>query len=711
MKRIYTRSMRRLARSWRNERGMQMAEKIAAIMVMLALLAAVAAAFVGNGGTVGQTASATISSFITGGAGTPQGGSGAPGQATPGQVEAGVLGLPNTVQNFAAVRPPAASSTQEEPKKCKWYDLVCHAKKAASWVADKASAAWNWVAGKASDAWNWVEDHATWFGSAALAFIVGLVVGIVAIVVIVVVAVVIAVAFGLEIAAVLAVVGAIALIAALGYGIYQRWKQFAALGKLWYAYFALPFLAVSDLIGLTGIIEGITGKDIITGDALGQREAGSRFGSGLAALVLTIALLFVPGPKGEPVRGVEPGERPPVAGRPVEAYSFSGWTPVATSTGWRAIRDLRVGDDVLAFYATDGSTSSYPVTAVHVHRDPTLVTLRIDGEQIETTPEHPFLTSEGWVAAGDLQPGSQVRSASATYGTMQQVTTQQRSQNMYNLTVADAHTFFVGHQNWLVHNVCIRVGGRQIKGDPIDIVRESPTRETLDALLAKDTPLSKSDWRTLIDNPPAGSTADDIRYLRYLQEKQQAGQQALGRNEWQQQKDRLEANTNRGRQDEDQTLTEVGIDNNNYTVGANGEPRSVVTYESPTLKDANGNPVTTRPDAVTDKYWIDVKSVSQDSQNQTYYNTDQLRAQKEGAAAAGKKSAVILTSEADTPRPSGPLSQPQTGADIVYLRQYTRNPDGSVSTTWYRWDVRANNGDGGWVQVTEQSVQTELGGG
>lgn len=34
------------------------------------------------------------------------------------------------------------------------------------------------------------------------------------------------------------------------------------------------------------------------------------------------------------------------------------------------------------------------------------------------------------------------------------VENQQYEQEMYNLTVEDAHTFFVGDEQWLVHNDC-----------------------------------------------------------------------------------------------------------------------------------------------------------------------------------------------------------------------------------------------------------------
>lgn len=72
------------------------------------------------------------------------------------------------------------------------------------------------------------------------------------------------------------------------------------------------------------------------------------------------------------------------------------------------------------------------------------------------TPEHPFYTAEGeWVAAGDLCVGDRVRQADGRYGEVEAVEVVEQPQAMYNLTVAKAHTYFVGEGRWLVHNSCL----------------------------------------------------------------------------------------------------------------------------------------------------------------------------------------------------------------------------------------------------------------
>jgi len=67
--------------------------------------------------------------------------------------------------------------------------------------------------------------------------------------------------------------------------------------------------------------------------------------------------------------------------------------------------------------------------------------------------EHPFYTAEEeWVNAGDLSLGEEILALDGSIGVVEFVEVVTDSQPMYNLTVADAHTFFVGDGQWLVHN-------------------------------------------------------------------------------------------------------------------------------------------------------------------------------------------------------------------------------------------------------------------
>ncbi|MGC8787636.1 MAG: polymorphic toxin-type HINT domain-containing protein [Anaerolineae bacterium] len=135
--------------------------------------------------------------------------------------------------------------------------------------------------------------------------------------------------------------------------------------------------------------------------------------------------------------------------------SFSAQTDVATLEGAKDIAAVEVGDYVLAWNEADGTLGYYEVTATFSHADQVLTELIIDGEWLETTPEHPFyVEGKGWVEAEDLRFGDRVRQADGTTGIVWLKWDVHKTETMYNLTVDTAHTYFVGEGQWLVHNAC-----------------------------------------------------------------------------------------------------------------------------------------------------------------------------------------------------------------------------------------------------------------
>jgi hypothetical protein len=137
------------------------------------------------------------------------------------------------------------------------------------------------------------------------------------------------------------------------------------------------------------------------------------------------------------------------------ACSFTAETTVVTPDGDVAIGELEVGDEVLARDEITGETSVRRIIAVLVHADTVTGSVVIDGETIETTPEHPFFSLDrGFVAASELRPGELVARDSGMPGEVDSVTWDGGPAVMWNLTVAVDHTFFVGDGGWWVHNAC-----------------------------------------------------------------------------------------------------------------------------------------------------------------------------------------------------------------------------------------------------------------
>ncbi|MFN8510892.1 MAG: PKD domain-containing protein [Deinococcaceae bacterium] len=141
--------------------------------------------------------------------------------------------------------------------------------------------------------------------------------------------------------------------------------------------------------------------------------------------------------------------------------SFTANTLVWTSSGLRPISQIQPGDLVLGYDFLSLRTSFYPVSNRFQHKDDfiTRLSLRTENtiETIETTPGHSFYantegsTGFAWVYTGNLKVGDRVKTTSGT-GIVEAINTTETLADMFDLSVEDAHNFFVGTEGWLVHN-------------------------------------------------------------------------------------------------------------------------------------------------------------------------------------------------------------------------------------------------------------------
>ncbi|MEU7410225.1 ricin-type beta-trefoil lectin domain protein [Streptomyces sp. NPDC042638] len=142
--------------------------------------------------------------------------------------------------------------------------------------------------------------------------------------------------------------------------------------------------------------------------------------------------------------------------------SFPGGTQVVMADGTRRpIRDVRVGDLVLATDPASGKARPEPVTDTFRHDTNHLVdiTLADGGTLTSTTGHRVYVSGRGWVHVSDLRVGDRLRAAD---GSPQTVTALRDragvpAQRVYDLTVDDLHTFYVRSEgrhaaDLLVHN-------------------------------------------------------------------------------------------------------------------------------------------------------------------------------------------------------------------------------------------------------------------
>ncbi|MET0342868.1 MAG: polymorphic toxin-type HINT domain-containing protein [Polyangiales bacterium] len=154
---------------------------------------------------------------------------------------------------------------------------------------------------------------------------------------------------------------------------------------------------------------------------------------------------------------------------------FAAGTLVHTAAGDRPIESIAPGDRVWSRDEATGALALKPVIRLYITEDAPVLDVQVEGthgaDRITTTPEHPFWVKDrGWVGAASLgdrallwsPEGSLVGHAGAAWSARAKV---------YNLEVADYHTYFVGALHAWVHNQCGPVSNRQWN-DPNLSVRE-----------------------------------------------------------------------------------------------------------------------------------------------------------------------------------------------------------------------------------------------
>ena len=84
-------------------------------------------------------------------------------------------------------------------------------------------------------------------------------------------------------------------------------------------------------------------------------------------------------------------------------------TVILINEGRKAIEDIVVGDYVWACDEETGEKSLRRVTETYVNQTSELVHVFVGGEEIVTTPTHPFYSPvKGWTDAAQLRAGDQV---------------------------------------------------------------------------------------------------------------------------------------------------------------------------------------------------------------------------------------------------------------------------------------------------------------
>ena len=136
---------------------------------------------------------------------------------------------------------------------------------------------------------------------------------------------------------------------------------------------------------------------------------------------------------------------------------FVAGTSILAATGHVAIESIEVGDYVWAWDEKTGDVALKQVVETYVNETTELIHVFVNGEEIITTPSHPFYSPvKGWTSAVQLRAGDVLVLVNGEYVVVEKVQHEflEAAIAVYNFQVKDYHTYYVTNSSILVHNLC-----------------------------------------------------------------------------------------------------------------------------------------------------------------------------------------------------------------------------------------------------------------
>ncbi len=129
---------------------------------------------------------------------------------------------------------------------------------------------------------------------------------------------------------------------------------------------------------------------------------------------------------------------------------FAAGTPLVTPEGSKPIEEFAPGDVLLSAPEDDPEGPVEPRRVLEVFRRMgRLFHLRVGGQLVRTTGEHPFYAQDkGWTAASLLVPGDLLRGHDGRWTPVESVEDGGEDATVYNLRIDEYHTYFVGSPAW-----------------------------------------------------------------------------------------------------------------------------------------------------------------------------------------------------------------------------------------------------------------------
>lgn len=150
---------------------------------------------------------------------------------------------------------------------------------------------------------------------------------------------------------------------------------------------------------------------------------------------------------------------PDIPGNPF--HCFAAGSLVTAATGPTAIERVQIGDRVLAQDPNTGELAFKPVLGTSKNPPTKLLRIVTSRGDVRLTLGHPFwIEGKGWRMAKELAVGDRVHGLNGSV-TIEAIE-KQPDEPVYNLTVADFGTFFIGDSQLLVHDNTVRLPSRAL---------------------------------------------------------------------------------------------------------------------------------------------------------------------------------------------------------------------------------------------------------
>ncbi len=133
---------------------------------------------------------------------------------------------------------------------------------------------------------------------------------------------------------------------------------------------------------------------------------------------------------------------------------------ILAKTGYKNIKDLKVGDIVLSFNADKNINEYNKILNVFVNKVDKLYEIKINNKKISVSEEHPFYNGKDYIEAKDLKINDMVFTNEFKLVKIDEINEISNEKLLYNIEVENNHNYYI--DSYLVHN--FPYGGGHVSG-------------------------------------------------------------------------------------------------------------------------------------------------------------------------------------------------------------------------------------------------------